>query len=171
MSDFLKTIGTLTVLDKVGEQGRTIDRQGRALDDMGDALRDAKDDVSRAKAGAEFQRNRANELEALLAKPMAEIAAKNGRFRETYDKQQEMLADWIVSQRAFKELAMKYGALAGKTPEQINAEGMAAKETILEGQSEFGNTLNEETKAAAKRKKAREEKQAQAAQNKASHSA
>ena len=51
----------------MGEQGRTIDRQGRALDDMGDTLRDAKDDVSRAKAGAEFQRNRANELEALLA--------------------------------------------------------------------------------------------------------
>ena len=62
---------------------------------------------------------------------MAEIAAKNGRFRETYDKQQEMLADWIVSQRAFKELAMKYGALAGKTPEQINAEGMAAKKLFL----------------------------------------
>ena len=114
MSDFLKTIGTLTVLDKVGEQGRTIDRQGRALDDMGDALRDAKDDVSRAKAGAEFQRNRANELEALLAKPMAEIAAKNGRFRETYDKQQEMLADWIVSQRAFKELAMSMVLLQEK---------------------------------------------------------
>ena len=171
MSDFLKTIGTLSVLDKVGEQGRTIDRQGRALDDMSDALRDAKDDVSRAKAGAEFQRNRANELEALLSKPMSEIAAKNGRFRETYDKQQEMLASWIVSQCAFKELAMKYGALAGKTREEINAESDAAEKAILDDQSQFGNKVNEETKVAVKRKKAREEKQAQAAQNKASHSA
>ena len=171
MSDFLNTIGTLHTLEKMGEQGRTIDRQGRALDNMGDALRRSQEDAGMAEAGAAFQRNRANELEALLSKPMAEIAAKNGRFRETYDKQQEMLASWIVSQRAFKELAMKYGALAGKTREEINAESDAAEKALLDDQSQFGNKVNEETKVAVKRKKAREEKQAQAAQNKASHSA
>ena len=171
MSDFLNTLGTLHTLEKMGEQGRTIDRQGRALDNMGDALRRSQEDAGMAEAGAAFQRNRANELEALLSKPMAEIAAKNGRFRETYDKQQEMLADWILSQRAFKELAMKYGKLAGKTPEEIQAEGMATKEIILDGQSQFGNTVTETEKANLQRKKAREEKQAQAAQNKATHSA
>ncbi|CAJ0733518.1 hypothetical protein [Ralstonia pickettii] len=171
MSDFLNTIGTLHTLEKMGEQGRTIDRQGRALDSMGDALRRSQEDAGMAEAGAAFQRNRANELEALLSKPMAEIAAKNGRFRETYEKQQELIADWIVSQRAFKELAMKYGQLAGKTPEEIQKEGMAAEATIVTDQSQFGNNVNEAQKSAYKRKKAREEKQAQAAQNKATHSA
>ncbi|EKS9800426.1 MAG: hypothetical protein QM625_24035 [Ralstonia sp.] len=166
MSDFLNTIGTLHTLEKMGEQGRTIDRQGRALDSMGDALRRSQEDAGMAEAGAAFQRNRANELEALLSKPMAEIAAKNGRFRETYEKQQELLSNWVLSQRAFKELAMKYGALAGKTPEEIQAEGMAAKEIILNGQSQFGNDLPDGDKKNLNRKKAREEKAA-----KATHSA
>ncbi|CAJ0733741.1 hypothetical protein [Ralstonia pickettii] len=171
MSDFLKTIGTLHVLEKTGEQSRAIERQGIELERQQQAVRDAQRDAGMAEGNANFHRRRAEEYEELLAKPMAEIAAKNGRFRETYDKQQEMLADWILSQRAFKELAMKYGKLAGKTPEEIQAEGMATKEIILDGQSQFGNTVTETEKANLQRKKAREEKQAQAAQNKATHSA
>ncbi|VDD85045.1 unnamed protein product [Enterobius vermicularis] len=171
MSDFLNYTAGLHALEKIGEQGRAIDKQNRALREANDDLHRAKynEDISRIEADRIKKEN--NEYKALLSKPFAEIAAKDGRFKENYEKQQELLAAWIVSQRAFKEVAMKYGKLAGKTPEEIQAEGMAAKETILEGQSEFGNTLNEETKAAAKRKKAREEKQAQAAQNKAGHSA
>lgn len=166
MSDFLKYTTALHVLEKTGEQSRAIERQGIELERQQQAVRDAQRDAGMAEGNANFQRRRAEEYEELLAKPMAAIAAKDGRFRETYEKQQELLADWIVSQRAFKEMAMKYGALAGKTPEQINAEGMAAKEIIIEGQSQFGNNVNEETKVAVKRKKAREEKAA-----KASHSA
>ena len=131
MSDFLNTIGTLHTLEKMGEQGRTIDRQGRALDNMGDALRRSQEDAGMAEAGAAFQRNRANELEALLSKPMAEIAAKNGRFRETYDKQQEMLASWIVSQRAFKELAMKYGAWLARLVKRSMLKAMLLKKLFL----------------------------------------
>lgn len=171
MSDFLKTIGTLHVLEKTGEQSRAIERQGIELERQQQAVRDAQRNAGMAEGNANFHRRRAEEYEELLAKPMAEIAAKDGRFRETYEKQQELLASWIVSQRAFKELAMKYGALAGKTREEINAESDAAEKAILDDQSQFGNKVNEETKVAVKRKKAREEKQAQAAQNKATHSA
>ncbi|MHA6860384.1 hypothetical protein [Ralstonia pseudosolanacearum] len=158
MSDFLKTIGTLHTLDKLGEQGRTIDRQGRALDRMGDALDEANSDIGKEKAAKSFYKNEAEKYKDLLSRPMHVIAEQSGAFKETYEKQQEMLADWIVSQRAFRELAMKYGKLVGKTPEEIKAEGMAAKEIILQGQSQFDNDVNEETKVVAKRKQAREEK-------------
>ncbi|ONU48818.1 hypothetical protein [Burkholderia cenocepacia] len=139
MSDFLKYTAGLHVLDKLGSQDRAINRQNEAIHGLNEDLRYAKNEEGIARAGAEYERKRANEYKALLSKPMAEIAEKNGDFRETYEKQQEMLASWIASQRAFKEIAMKYGAMAGKTPEEIAAEGAAAKEIVLTGQSQFGN--------------------------------
>lgn len=169
MSDFLKYTAGLAILDKLDTQDNTIDKQNKALKEKNEALQEAEHKAGMEEAAWEFERRRRVELEQenkqlkeLLAKPMHEIAAKDGNFKGAYEKQQEMLADWIVSQRAFKEMAMKYGKLAGKTPEEINAEGMAAKETIINGKSQFGNIINEETKAAAKRKKEHEEKQAQA---------
>ncbi len=178
MSDFLKYTAGLAVLDKLNSQDDTIDKQNRALKETNAALEEAQRKAGLEEAAWEFERRRRVELEQenqqlkdLLCKPMAEIAAKNGNFRATYETQQELLASWVLSQRAFKEVAMKYGALAGKTPEEIQAEGMAAKEVILDDKSEFGNTVNESEKVNLTRKKAREEKQAQAAQNKVSHAA
>ena len=55
----------------------------------------------------------------LLAKPMAEIAAENHKFKETYEKQMELLADWMVSQKAFKELAIQFGIEKGLTPNEV----------------------------------------------------
>ncbi|NMV41762.1 hypothetical protein [Ralstonia insidiosa] len=168
MSDFLKYTASLAVLDKLDTQGNTIDRQNKALKEQGAALEEAQNKAGMEEAAWEFERRRRVELEEevkqykmLLSKPLHEIAAQNDNFRGAYEKQQEMLSNWVLSQRAFKELAMKYGALAGKTPEEIQAEGMAAKETILDGQSKFGNDLPEADQQILERKRAREEKQAQ----------
>jgi hypothetical protein len=59
----------------------------------------------------------------LLCKPMAEIAEKNNNFKETYEKQMEIMAEWMVSQKAFKELAIQFGF----------EKGQSAKETIQQG--------------------------------------
>ncbi|MDP9155308.1 MAG: hypothetical protein M3O74_13770 [Pseudomonadota bacterium] len=56
-------------------------------------------------------------------------------------KQEEMLFGWIVSQKAFKETAQVYGAMAGRTPEEIHREGLACKATILNGESIYGNNV------------------------------
>ncbi|MBU9312923.1 hypothetical protein [Burkholderia multivorans] len=173
MSDFLNYTAGLHVLEKIGSQERVIDRQNEDLKKKNEAISDANHRAGMAEAAGSFAKKEAKRYQEerdfykdLLAKPFAEIAAHDGRFRETYEKQQEMLADWIASQRAFRELAMKYGKLAGKTPEEIKAEGLATEAIILTDQSQFGNTVNEAIKVAVKRKKAREAKQ-----TKANHSA
>jgi hypothetical protein len=170
MSDFLNYTAGLHVLEKMGSQERVIDRQNQDLKKKNEAIGDANHRAGMAEAAGSFAKKEAKRYQEerdfykdLLAKPFAEIAAHDGRFRETYEKQQEMLADWIASQRAFRELAMKYGKLAGKTPEEIKAEGLATEAIILADQSQFGNTVNEATKVAVKRKKAREEKVAHSA--------
>ncbi|UQP02906.1 hypothetical protein L0Z36_26175 [Burkholderia multivorans] len=160
----------LHVLEKMGSQERVIDRQNQDLQKKNEAIGEANYRAGMAEAAGSFAKKEAKRYQEerdfykdLLSKPFAEIAARDGRFRETYEKQQEMLADWIASQRAFRELAMKYGKLAGKTPEEIKAEGLATEAIILADQSQFGNTVNEATKVALKRKKAREEKAAHSA--------
>ncbi|CAG2142587.1 Uncharacterised protein [Ralstonia mannitolilytica] len=151
MSDFLNYTAGLHALEKIGEQGRAIDKQNRALREANDDLHRAKynEDISRIEADRIKKEN--NEYKALLSKPFAEIAAKDGRFKENYEKQQELLAAWIVSQRAFKEVAMKYGQAMGKSSEEVLSEFQAAKETVLNDQSNFGNTVDETEKKAYKR--------------------
>ena len=63
----------------------------------------------------------------LLAKPMAEIAQANRSFKETYEAQMELLADWMVSQKAFKELAIQFGIERGLTPDEVIEMGLNKK--------------------------------------------
>ncbi|MCO8315289.1 hypothetical protein [Burkholderia multivorans] len=165
MSDFLNYTAGLHVLEKMGSQERVIDRQNQDLKKKNEAIGEANHRAGMAEAAEEFAQKEVQRLKKerdfykdLLAKPFAEIAAQDGRFRETYEKQQEMLAEWVASQRAFKELAMKFGQQLGKSREEIIADVKAAKEIILNDQSEFGNNLNQAEKLALQRKKAREEK-------------
>ncbi|AVF39500.1 hypothetical protein AL486_07095 [Pandoraea apista] len=79
--------------------------------------------------------------EELLAGPLNVIADAIPKFKETYRKEQLLLSSWIVSQKAFKETAMKYGQIAGKTRDEIYAEGIAAEEDVLNGTTKFGNNI------------------------------
>jgi hypothetical protein len=79
-----------------------------------------------------------------LAQPLHVIAAKNNDFKKTYEIQQELLATWMVSQRAFKELAIEFGLVAGKTREEIIDQGITAvKEKVLNNQTKHGNNGSE----------------------------
>ena len=79
----------------------------------------------------------------LLAKPMHEIADSNESFRNTYELQQQLLADWMVSQRAFKELAIDLGLQLGKTKEDILEQGVANKEKVLNNQTDHKNNVED----------------------------
>ena len=67
----------------------------------------------------------------LLAKPMVEIAQENKNFKETYEAQMELLADWMVSQKAFKELAIQFGIEKGFTPDEIRDMGIKKESDVL----------------------------------------
>ena len=48
-------------------------------------------------------------LHQLLCKPLGVIAENNDNFKKNYEEQMETMADWMVSQKAFKELAIEFG--------------------------------------------------------------
>ena len=73
----------------------------------------------------------AESYQKLLTKPMAEIAEANRSFKETYEAQMELLADWMVSQKAFKELAIQFGIEKRLTPDEIRDMGIKKKSDVL----------------------------------------
>lgn len=76
--------------------------------------------------------DKVDKYKKLLCKPMAEIAAQDGNFKETYEKQMELLANWMVSQKAFKELAIQFGAEKGLSPAEVVKMGLEKKIDVLE---------------------------------------
>jgi hypothetical protein len=97
------------------------------------------------RADYELMKEKVAFYEKLLTEPLNVIAdkleAKVPEFKENYDKEQLLLADWIVSQKAFKETAMKYGEMAGKTKDEIQKEGLNTEEKVLNSTTKFGNNV------------------------------
>lgn len=81
----------------------------------------------------------ADAFRGLLSKPMKEIADMSGDFKKTYELQQQMLAEWIMGQKAFKETAMQLGMKVGKTPEEVQQMATQNANAVLENRTEFGN--------------------------------
>lgn len=98
------------------------------------------------KADYELMKEKVEFYEALLNQPLNVIAEKLEEkvpvFKENYEKEQLVLANWIVSQKAFKETAMKYGEMAGKTTDEIQEEGLGTKKEVLDGTTKFGNNID-----------------------------
>ena len=76
---------------------------------------------------------------------MAEIAAENRKFKETYEKQMELLADWMVSQKAFKELAIQFGIEKGLTADEVHQMGLNKKLDVLENKNDPSHKTNSDT--------------------------
>jgi len=78
----------------------------------------------------------------LLCKPMAEIAEKNNNFKETYEKQMEIMADWMVSQKAFKELAIQFGFEKGQSAKETIKQAKNIKTSVLQGKNDPEHKTN-----------------------------
>lgn len=100
---------------------------------------------------------------SLLSKPMLEIAEKSRDFKRTYEKQQAILARFIIENKAMKELAQSYGVELGKTDEDFYQELDEAREVVESGNSQFDNNVEPERLKEVARldeiKKEEEEKQ------------
>ncbi|WP_139285318.1 hypothetical protein [Acidovorax soli] len=78
----------------------------------------------------------------LLCKPMNEIAEKNGNFKETYEKQMEIMADWMVSQKAFKELAIQFGFEKGQSAQETIQQAKDLKTSVIQGKNNPDHKTN-----------------------------
>lgn len=73
---------------------------------------------------------------------MEEIAAANGDFKATFEKQQEIIADWIVSQKAFRELAYEFGEKLGLSQDQVREMVPEKKKAVLNNETKYNNNIN-----------------------------
>lgn len=122
------------------------DKARRAEDDAHDAHMQSLDLKKQKLALEEKVKHleKENQLyKNLLTKPMHEIASINGNFEKTYHEQQTILGEWMVSQRAFKELAIQLGIQIGRTKEDIIAEGLANDVKVLNNETQHGNDFNQ----------------------------
>ena len=80
--------------------------------------------------------------EQLLCKPMLEMARQNGQFKKTYEEQMTIMADWMVSQKAFKELAIEFGWEKGLEPAQVIDMAIDKEIDVLENKNKESHNTN-----------------------------
>lgn len=104
-----------------------------------DAIRIGKDAY---KTSTQIREEESQKYESLLAQPMHIIAQQNEKFKETYEEQQTLLADWMVSQKAFKELAIQFGVEKGLQPSEIIEMGQDKVIDVLQNSHEQSHKTN-----------------------------
>lgn len=67
----------------------------------------------------------------LLSMPLVEIAKANADFRSNYDIDMLNLADWVVSQKSFKELAINFGEKLGIDKNEVVRQGLEGELNVL----------------------------------------
>jgi len=83
-----------------------------------------------------------SEYRKLLCKPMLEIANQNRNFKATYEAQMQIMADWMVSQKAFKELAIQFGFEKGLKSDEVIQMGKDKKIDVLENKHNPNHNSN-----------------------------
>lgn len=140
--------------NELREKNSSIFQQGQALKDAqgnNSALKNEVNDLARQNANmanqvsesqtsamaARIQRNIAQEenekLKNVLNRPLMDIISENERLRSAMEKQQALLEEWMLSQKAFKVLAFKYGQQQNISNEVYERDIELAKEQIKQG--------------------------------------
>lgn len=99
--------------------------------------------LNRTEAALEEAQAANRNYKALLARPMPEIAAASPEFAATYQAYNEMLANWIFSQRAYREVAMELGSQMGRSRDEVIAMLKPAKMAVLEGKTRHDNNAKD----------------------------
>ncbi|WP_051647743.1 hypothetical protein [Burkholderia cenocepacia] len=88
-------------------------------------------------------KNKVKAYEELLSLPMKEIAQANDDFKKTYDQQQNVLAEWIMAQQAYRETAKIFGKELGKSKEEFSAVHQSSINAVLTNQTQHDNNASE----------------------------
>lgn len=151
MSNFDHQLRNIGLRSVAIEQSKLISEQsiGASLDAQKiDRLKREKSELEERAEKAEKELKAAKQeatlYKSLLSKPMHEIAERSSDFKATYELQQELLANWMVSQRAFKELAIEFGIKTGLAKSDVVQAGFATKVAVLNNATKHGNNAEDD---------------------------
>jgi len=68
-----------------------------------------------------------------LSRPLMEIINENKEYKDAFEKQREILEGWMVSQNAFKKLALEYGKKIGKDEDSVKEDMLIEEEKVISG--------------------------------------
>jgi chromosome segregation ATPase len=139
--------------DRLNEKNKRLEDEKNKSKKQNQALQNESDDLEHEVDILQAQNralyNKAVELQEevddykrLLCKPMAEIADKNANFKDTYEKQMQLMAEWMVSQKAFKELAIQFGVEKGLSPDEVIEQGTEKRLDVLENKNDESHNTN-----------------------------
>ena len=78
----------------------------------------------------------------LLCKPLGVIAENNDNFKKSYDEQMQTMADWMISQKAFKELAIEFGFEKGLKLDDVVQMGKDKKKDVISSKNDPSHKTN-----------------------------
>lgn len=78
----------------------------------------------------------------LLCKPLGVIAENSDNFKKNYEELMQIMADWMVSQKAFKELAIEFGLEKGLKLEGIIQMGNKKELDVLNDKHDPSHNTN-----------------------------
>jgi uncharacterized small protein (DUF1192 family) len=87
-------------------------------------------------------RNEVARLNGLLNKPLAEISQEHSGFAKNYEAQMETMAEWMVSQKSFKELAIELGTKNGLSIDDVIKQATVKKLDVLDNKNEESHNTN-----------------------------
>ena len=172
-----KTLFFLNEMDKNEQNAKKISNQNNEISDnhteigrLKKQLKDTEAKLAKAKQANDVPEWKVRELykqqslnkeleqqvnyyKSLLSKPMLEIAKKDKHFKKTYEKQQAILAKFIIENSAMKELAQEYGLELGKSDEDFSQNLDIARDKVLSGKSDFSNNVDQSVLSAIEKDK------------------
>lgn len=156
-SSFIKAgVEKQEAINKIGDDSRArmkqmdIDNKIKTLEDEASKSRR---EVGRVRTENEQLQDENNRLKSLLSKPFKEIAQVSGDFKVAYEQQQDLLADWILSQEAFKETAIQFGIELGKSIDEVKEIVSENEMAVLENRTEHNNNADKYPTLAERREK------------------
>lgn len=120
----------------------TADRAKHEADIAQIRLTKARKEIAQLQQQLTAEQQEKEAYKRLLSRPLQEIAAVNGDFKKTYEQQQQLLAEWIMGQKAYKETAMQLGLQVGKNPEEVQNIASGNYTAVLENRTEHGNNAD-----------------------------
>ncbi|CAN5910557.1 hypothetical protein BH11PSE13_BH11PSE13_08130 [soil metagenome] len=107
-------------------------------------LEGAGDALLAANAQIEVMSEQLAALNELLAKPLDQILAERDKFKEAAAAWDAFAAQWVLSQRAMKRVALDLAAQQGMSEEDVVARAMAYANEVLNGDEvDLGGTIAE----------------------------
>lgn len=107
-------------------------------------LEGAGDALLAANAQIEVMSEQLAALNELLAKPLDQILGERDKFKEAAAAWDAFAAQWVLSQRAMKRVALDLAVQQGVTEEDVVARAMAYANEVLNGDEvDLGGTIAE----------------------------